>query len=105
MNENKNGYVRECNFFYFSNAHWNIFILQTSFTSMSVHARTYHGKFMYGNVLAPKIICQPLVVNAPNKYSLECTKRKHVFQNRRAIRLFETPCNDKHIHTHSHKHT
>ena len=29
---------------------------------MSVRARTYRGKFMYGNVLAPKIICQPLVI-------------------------------------------
>ena len=27
---------------------------------MSVRARTYRGKCMYGNVLAPKIICQPL---------------------------------------------
>ena len=29
---------------------------------MSVRARTYRGKFMYGNVVAPKIICQPLTV-------------------------------------------
>ena len=28
---------------------------------MSVRARTYRGKFMYSNVLAPKIICQPLI--------------------------------------------
>ena len=27
---------------------------------MSVRACTYRGKLMYGNVLAPKIICQPL---------------------------------------------
>ena len=27
---------------------------------MSVRACTYRGKHMYGNVLAPKIICQPL---------------------------------------------
>ena len=36
------------------------FVLRTSFASMSVRARTYRGKCMYGNVLAPKIICQPL---------------------------------------------
>ena len=29
--------------------------------SMSVCACTYRGKFMYGDVLAPKIICQPLL--------------------------------------------
>ena len=27
---------------------------------MSICARTYRGKCMYGNILAPKIICQPL---------------------------------------------
>ena len=40
------------------------FILRTSFTSMSACARTYRGKFMYGNILASKIICQPLYRHA-----------------------------------------
>ena len=48
-----------------------------------------------------------LLVKALNKYSLKCTETKHVFQNRRAIRLFVTPCNVKHalIHTHTNTHT
>ena len=41
-----------------------------------------------------------LFVNALNKYSLDCSERNHVFQNRRTIRLFVTPCNPKHTHTH-----
>ena len=45
-----------------------------------------------------------LFVNALNKYSLECAERKHIFQNKRAIALFVTPCNAKH-ETHTHLHT
>ena len=35
---------------------------------MSIHAHTYRGKFMYGNVLAPKIICQPLYKHIHTSY-------------------------------------
>ena len=42
-----------------------------------------------------------LFVHALNKYSLEWIEKKHVFQNRRAIRLFVTPCDSKHTHIHT----
>ena len=42
---------------------------------MSVRARTYHEKFMYGNVLAPKIICQPLY--QPFYINQKKKKKKH----------------------------